>query len=328
MEHGNRKLMNYILWEFAIFLVLVFSILYLNMFLQFGAIQEAIIELLPKTIGVILLVVITKLVLGLLRPAFDKAFEKRLPSHTDVMMTWQFLANIVWIFVIILIILVMMGNFEAFFGFGVIVAAALWVLQGPILNLAGWLVIIFHRLYTIGDRIEIAGTKGYVVDIGMFHTTLREFGEWMKGDTFTGRLTSVPNSNVFETPILNYTKDTPYIWDEVKIAITYESDHSLAKQIILDSAFEVVGDNMKRYSKLMEQKMDIRDLKRTLIEEPTVRVEFSESCLNFYVIYFCNVRQRRTIGSQITEKILDKIKKAKKVKIAYPHLEVVGVKKR
>jgi small-conductance mechanosensitive channel len=327
MEERSRRFLSIILWEFVIFLVLVFLITYFNIYLQLGEVQQTIIELLPKTIGVILIIVLTKLILSILRPAFEKAFERHLRSHAEVKMLWQFFSNLVWIFVIILLVLILIGDLEAWVGFGVIVAALLWVLQKPILNIAGWMIIIYRRPYAIGDRIEIDGRKGYVVDIGMFHTTLREFGEWMEGDTFTGRLVRIPNSNVFETPIINYTKDTPFIWDEIKISITYESDHDIAKNIILESAIEVVGNNMKKYSKLMAQKMEVKDLKKDLIEGPVIRSEFYEFCINFYVIYFCEVSRRRAVKSEITEKILGKIKKDERVRIAYPHMEIVGVGK-
>jgi small-conductance mechanosensitive channel len=148
----------------------------------------------------------------------------------------------------------------------------------------------------------------------------------MSGDTFTGRLITIPNSSIFESPILNYSKDTPYIWDEIKIAITYESDQDRSKQHIIVSAMDVVGEDMKKNAPCMAQRMDIKDLRREIVQEPQVRMEFSESNVNYYVIYLCEVQRRRAIRSEITENILSKIQMDKKVHIAYPHMEVVGVK--
>jgi small-conductance mechanosensitive channel len=327
MEQGTRRLVRIILWEFAVLLVLILVIMYFDIYLEFGEIRKTLLEALPKTIVVILILVITKLVLSLLRPAFSKAFERTMASHAEVKMLWQLFSNLVWIFVIILLVLIVIGDFTGLLAFGVILAAMLWVMQKPLLNIAGWLDIIFHRPYAIGDRIEIDGKKGYVVDVGMFHTTIREFGGWMKGDTFTGRVISIPNSTIFEIPVINYTKDTPYIWDEIKVAITYESDHDIAKQFILDSTKEVVGEDMRKYSKLMIRKLEVKELQKELIEEPVVRMDFFESCVNFYAIYLCEVSKRREIRSEISKKILDKIKKDDRVRIAYPHMEIVGVGK-
>ncbi|UCG69786.1 MAG: mechanosensitive ion channel [Thermoplasmata archaeon] len=328
MEQRTRRFVKLILWYFAIFVVLISIIIYFPISLKQEEIVEKFINLLPKILGILLVIVITKLILSALRPAFEKGFERTTRSFAEVKMKWQLLSNITWIFVIIVLALVIIEiDIGSLIVFGVVVAALLYVLQRPILNIAGWVDIILHRPYSIGDRIEIDKKKGYVVDVGMFHTTLREFGEWMGGDTFTGRLITIPNSNIFETPILNYTRDTPYIWDEIKIAITYESDHDRAKLHILESALEVVGDNMIKYAPYMAQRMDVKDLRGQIINEPQIRLEFSESSVNFYVIYFCEAQKRRAIRSKITENILGKIKKDKKIHIAYPHMEVVGVKK-
>jgi small-conductance mechanosensitive channel len=324
--------MRYILIEFIVFIILLavlwFVILYFGLNLRLEEVKDNVIEFLPLAVGVILILVITKIVLGVLRPAFEKSLESRTKSHADVMMIWKLFSSFVWIFIIILLISILIGDFGGLLTFGVVMAALLYVLQKPILNIAGWLDIIFHRPYAIGDRIEVDGKKGYIVDIGMFHTTLREFGEWMSGDTYTGRLITVPNSCIFETPIINYSRDTPYIWDEIKVAITYESDYEVAKKYILESAVEVAGEKMKQYSKNMAQKIDIRDLKSQLKEEPLIRSEFSDSSVNFFVIYLCEASTRRQVKTEITEKILSRIQKDDKVHIAYPHMEVVGVQKR
>jgi small-conductance mechanosensitive channel len=332
MERKRRTFVRNALWGFAVFLILMSILLliftYFNIYFRIEELRQYFIGLLPKIIGVILLIVATKMVLTFIRPVFVGALRGYKRSQAEIKMEWQLFSNLVWIFILILLIFIIIGDFTGLLAFGVVVAALLYVLQKPILNVAGWVDVILHRPYTIGDRVEIDGKKGYVVDVGMFHTTLREFGEWMKGDTFTGRLITVPNSSIFETPILNYTRDTPYILDEIKIAITYESDHKQAKQHIFKSAVEVVGDSMKIYSKMITRKMNIKYLEIQRIEEPLVRMEFADSCMNFFVIYLCPASKRREVKTEITEKILSRIQKDDKVHIAYPHMEVVGVQKR
>jgi small-conductance mechanosensitive channel len=328
MEKKSNNYLKYILWYTAIFLIVLFVISYYDLYLQVGELRESLKGLLPTMIGVVLLIVITKLILNVIKPVFTRAYERDKHTSAEVKMVWQLLSNLVWIFVVLLLILIVIGDFTAgLLTFGVVVAALLYTLQKPILNVAGWMDIIFHRPYSIGDRIEINGKKGYVVDVGMVHTTLSEFGNWMEGDTFTGRLITFPNSSIFEHPVLNYTKDTPYIWDEAKIAITYESDHEKAEEIILQSALEVVGEDMKKYSGFMANRMDIKEIKSQLIEEPMVRLDFAESAVVFHVVYFCEAHKRRDIRSDITKHILIKIKAVKDVHIAYPHMQVVGIDK-
>ena len=327
MEDKTRKIVKYLLWEFAIFLVLVMLIFYFNQYIKLGELLDAFILFLPKIIIVVLVVVITKLILSLMKPAFEKALEPRMRSYADTKMMWQFFANMVWIFIIVFLILIIIGDIQGLIAFAVIIAALIWVLQRPILNIVGWMDIIFHRPYAIGDRVEIDEKRGYVVDVGMLHTTLREFGNWMERDTFTGRLITLPNSKVLENPVINYTRDTPYVWDEIKVSITYESDHDVARQHILEAAFEVVGNDMMKSSQLIAKRMEINDLKRDLIEGPIIRMELSESCLNIFVIYSCEASKRRDVRSEITGRILTRIKEDDSVRIAYPHVEVVGVGK-
>jgi small-conductance mechanosensitive channel len=178
MGQRTRRFAKLILWYFIIFVVLISIIIYFPISLKQEEIADTFINLLPKILGILLVIVITKLILSALRPAFEKGFERTTRSHAEVKMKWQLLSNITWILVIIVLALIIVGiDIASLILFGVVVAALLYVLQRPILNMAGWVDIILHRPYSIGDRIEIDKRKGYVVDVGMFHTTLREFGE-------------------------------------------------------------------------------------------------------------------------------------------------------
>jgi small-conductance mechanosensitive channel len=326
MEKNTRKLVTYLLWEFVIFIGVIIAISFFHNYLP-EDVQESLLDVLPKALIVVIIFVLTKVTLSFLKPVFEKTFQKDDRSQAEVKMMWQFFSKFVWVIIIIYILLIMIGNIPNLLPWAVIIAALLWVLQNPILNIIGWLDITFHGPYSVGDRIEIDGRKGFVVKVGMLHTTIREIQGWMAGETYTGRLISIPNSSIFETPIVNYTRNTPYIYDEIKIAITYESDHKLAKKLILEETMKIVGDKMKEHSKIMAYKMDVKDLKSDLIQGPIVRTEFSESSVIFYVIFSCEVNKRRAVRSEITERILEKIKSEDKVKIAYPHMEVVGIGK-
>ena len=80
---------------------------------------------------------------------------------------------------------------------GVASAGIAFALQEVIVSIAGWLAISSGRFYTIGDRVQLSGTVGDVIDIGVFSTTLMEIGEWIKGDQYSGRVVRIANSFVF-----------------------------------------------------------------------------------------------------------------------------------
>ena len=92
-------------------------------------------------------------------------------------------------------------------------------LQELILSIAGSLYIFFVKVYQPGDRIEINGIKGDVIDINSMYTTMMEIGEWVSSDNYSGRIVKLSNAFVFKGPIYNFSQDFPFIWDEFNLPI-------------------------------------------------------------------------------------------------------------
>ncbi|MFQ5658094.1 MAG: hypothetical protein ACE5G5_11175, partial [Candidatus Methylomirabilales bacterium] len=128
--------------------------------------------------------------------------------------------------------------------------------------------------------------------------------------------------------VRNYTKDIPYVWDEVENLITYESDIDIAKQYMLDSAREIVGSFMTSRYYLYLQRLEIRDLEGFIMKEPEIRMAFSDSGVRLQVIYFVRAEARRRIHSEITELIWRRFAEDRRVRIAYPHMELVRHKEK
>jgi len=290
-------------------------------FVDFGAQDDDVIRLMTA----ILAILITWVVLSYAGEIFEKITTPKISSHAQARSLWKMISYVIWIFVLSIVIISLVGEVSSLvLSIGLIGAALTFVLQRPLLNIGGWALVSFRRLFRIGDRISLGGVKGYVLDISMMYTELREFGEWMKGDTFTGRIVIVPNSVIFEQPVFNYTKDFPFIWDEIGNLVTYESDIDIAKTYMLDSAREVVGKLMAENYDKYRDKMEIRDLHELLLREPELRMELSDSGVNVYVLYFCPVSIRRKIKAEITERIWRKFMSDPRVGIAYPHMHLVG----
>ncbi|MBE0518000.1 MAG: mechanosensitive ion channel [Thermoplasmata archaeon] len=273
----------------------------------------------------IIAISVTWLVLHNMRYLFEKITIPKVGSHAQARSMWRLLSTAVWIFVLITLVLTLIGEVTSLILYvGLIGAALTLILQKPLLNIGAWALVTYKRLYRIGDRIAIGGVKGYVLDITAMYTELREFGEWMKGDTFTGRIVTIPNGLIFDQPLHNYTRDFPFIWDEIVNLVTYESDIELAKKYMIDSAKEIVGELMAKNYELYRRKLEIRDLDQLLLKEPEYRMELSDSGVNIYVLYFCPVETRRKIKAQITELIWKRFMADPRVGIAYPHMHVVG----
>ncbi|MEO5643888.1 MAG: mechanosensitive ion channel domain-containing protein, partial [Bacteroidia bacterium] len=105
--------------------------------------------------------------------------------------------------------------------FGVAGAGIAFALQEVIASFAGWLAIMFGGFYKTGDRVQLGGIKGDVMDIGVLRTTIMETGQWVDGDLYNGRIVLIANSFIFKEPVFNYSGDFPFLWDEIKIPISY-----------------------------------------------------------------------------------------------------------
>lgn len=116
--------------------------------------------------------------------------------------------------------------------YGLVAAGIAVSLQDVVKNLAGSITIFLSGTYHVGNRIKLNGTVGDVIDIGLFATTLLEVGEWIDADQATGRISVIPNGAVLNQPVHNYTKHHKYLWDELSIVVTAESDWSEAMRLL------------------------------------------------------------------------------------------------
>jgi len=187
---------------------------------------------------------------------------------------------------------------------GVAGAGIAFALQEVVASVAGWIALSFGQFYTIGDRVQLGGIKGDVIDIGVLRTTLMEIGEWVKGDQYNGRIVRIANSFVFKEPVFNYSADFPFVWDEITVPIKYGSDHNLARRIIQNSALEIVAENAVIAHQIW-QKM----LKKYAIEdasvEPNVTLVANDNWIEFTLRYVVDYKKRRSTKDLLFTRILD-----------------------
>lgn len=130
---------------------------------------------------------------------------------------------------------------------GLIGAGIAFALQRVITAVAGYFVILRGNTFNIGDRIMMGGVRGDVIDLTFMQTQIMEMGQspkeqgdapsmWIRSRQFTGRIVTVTNGKVFDEPVYNYSRDFPYIWDEINLPIRYEDDRARAEQVLVDAA--------------------------------------------------------------------------------------------
>ncbi len=110
--------------------------------------------------------------------------------------------------------------------FGVAGAGIAFALQEVIASIAGWFAVSFAKFYETGDRVQLGGIKGDVIDVGILRTTLMECGQWVNGDLYNGRVVRIANSFVFKEPVFNYSGEFPFLWDEITVPVKYGCDHT------------------------------------------------------------------------------------------------------
>ncbi len=201
--------------------------------------------------------------------------------------------------------------------FGLLSAGIAIALQDLITNFAGWVFILVRRPFRIGDRIQIGPHSGDVVDIRPFRFMMLEIGNWVHADQSTGRLLHVPNGWVFKNPVANYSEAFGYIWNELEVVVTFESDWKKAKKaletIAAASAEKLEPDARKKIA-LAAETLHIQFTKLT----PAVWTTVVERGVKLSVRYLCNPRERRSSASAIWEKTLEAFAAMPDVHFAYP----------
>jgi len=210
-----------------------------------------------------------------------------------------------------------------FLAFGLIGAGIAIALQDVFKNFAGGVIIFVNEIFRVGDRIEIDGKIGDVIDISILYTTLLELEGWVTGDQATGRLIIVPNGQVLSGSIFNYTKDHNFIWDEIILPITYGSDWRRATEKFLN----IVRKETEQIAKDAEKSIAGLEEKYYLtkrITEPSIYIKLTDNWIEFYIRYTTEVRQRRVLKNKLYKLIFEEIEKSPEIKLSSATFDIVG----
>ncbi len=189
---------------------------------------------------------------------------------------------------------------------GVAGAGIAFALQEVIASFAGWLAIMFGGFYKTGDRVQLGGIKGDVMDIGVLRTTIMEMGQWVDSDLYNGRIVLIANSFVFKEPVFNYSGDFPFLWDEIKIPIQYGSNYEKTKEILLHAGTKIAGDLSQR----SREKWNVLRNKYRLEEAqtmPMVSLIANDNWVEYTLRYVVIYNKRRSTKTELFTKILNEI---------------------
>lgn len=200
---------------------------------------------------------------------------------------------------------------------GLLSAGLAIALRELVANFVGWAFILWRRPFEVGDRIQIGDTAGDVIDLRIFQFTLLEIGNWVDADQSTGRVIHVNNGQVFTLSVANFSKGFQYIWNEIAVLVTFESDWEKAKEILSG----IASKQGEELSTAAEEKLH-EAARRFMIFysklTPTVYTSVRDCGVLLTIRYLCDPRRRRSTEQSIWEDILRAFAEHDDIDFAYP----------
>lgn len=218
---------------------------------------------------------------------------------------------------------------------GLITAGLAIALQRVVTSFAAYFIILRGRVFTVGDRITMGGVRGDVVAFGFMQTSVMEMGEppavqsaepavWVTARQYTGRLVRVTNDKIFDSAVYNYTREFPYLWEEIHLPIKYDADRGRAEAILLDvtrrHTSEFVGGAATALAELRGRYF----LPEQVGVEPSVYYRLTDNWLELTVRFVVSERGVRGIKDAMSRDILAALGEAG-IGIASTTYEIVGL---
>ncbi|OHB63331.1 MAG: mechanosensitive ion channel protein MscS [Planctomycetes bacterium RBG_13_60_9] len=217
---------------------------------------------------------------------------------------------------------------------GLVTAGLAFALQRVVTSIAGYYIILRGRLFNLGDRISLGGVRGDVISVGFTHTTVMEMGQppsvqmadpamWVEARQYTGRVVTITNDKVFDSPVYNYSREFPYLWEEMHVMIPYSADRKRAEQILL----AVAEQNTVKIAEMGEDAL--RDMERRYFVradslEPKVYYRLTDNWLELTVRFVCRSHGIRDLKDVLSRGIIEGFAAAG-IPLASTTIEVVGL---
>jgi small-conductance mechanosensitive channel len=218
---------------------------------------------------------------------------------------------------------------------GLATAGVAVALQRVITAFAAYLIILRGRIFSVGDRITIGGVRGDVVSLGLMQTTVMEMGEpphaqsgdptvWVNGRQYTGRLIQVTNDRIFDTPVYNYTREFPFMWEELVLPVKYGADRARAESILLDAARRHTESFVVEATPAFERLRARFLIAESAALEPRVYLRLTDNWVELAVRFVAPVHGVRSIKDAMSREILTAFEAAG-LEVASATYEITGL---
>ena len=219
---------------------------------------------------------------------------------------------VVWLVIAFFVLTIFFQNwYTAVVSFGLISLILGFALQTPITSFIGWVYILVREPYRVGDRIKIGQATGDVIDVNYLDTTLWEFGgDYLSTEHPSGRIIKFPNSTVLSSPVYNYTWPLfPYIWNEIKFQIAYNSDLDFVATTMKEVAEQEVGEDMMKQVAVFREILANTPVNQLEVQErPVVLFRVSENTwLEAIVRYLVHPKEAGRVKTRLIRELLDRL---------------------
>lgn len=258
---------------------------------------------------------------------------QRLLHHWERATALAAMTNIVlWLMAAGIALSVLVGDIRALVGsLGLVGLALSWALQTPIESFTGWLLNSLKGYYRIGDRIAVGEVFGDVYRIDFLTTTVWEYGGpdrppgFVRAEQPTGRLITFPNNEIVTGTIINYTRDFPYVWSELAVAVALESELAYAIEVMQRVAERVLGEEMREPARRYAAILRTARLEMTVPEGPQVFVSLNDWAVNLTIRYLVGARAKRLWASELTREVTEELNRkehAGRILPVYPRQQI------
>ncbi len=195
-------------------------------------------------------------------------------------------------------------------------------LQRVVTAAAGYMIIRLGHIFRLGDRITIGGVRGDVAAIGWMQTSVMEMGQppgeqgdspsvWVAARQYTGRIVRITNDKVFDSPVYNYTREFPYLWEEIVIPVRYGDPRDRVESILLDIARRSTKAIVDEAASKLEVLYDTYHIPKPVSIEPAVYLRLTDNWVELTVRFLTHAREARAIKDRMSREILDALDQAK-----------------
>lgn len=212
--------------------------------------------------------------------------------------------------------LVGLGTFLA-----LVVAGLAVALQDILKSVVGWIYLSGRSGIRVGSRLEVDGTMGDVIDIGVLKTTLIEVGKRVHGEQSTGRIVTVPNFLMLSASVFSSGVENPFVWSELRITVTYESDWERAEAIVREVAAELHAEIAAEVDAGFGR-MNRRYAFKYGTLTPIVYVSMGDSGIHLTLRFLRRARAQRGSLDRISRRVLAAFAREPRVELAYPTYRV------